>query len=222
MWIVIDGNAGSGKTWLQTRLLRKLWLKGRDIHANYQIKFNKENEGIFRFFSIEETYHLNNCVLGFDEMQDLVGHWITMPIMFRNKIAHHRHNFLEIYCNTQDFNDLHVELRRNVHERYRCESMLRIPRDDSIKPIFQIIRVTHKKRVVKADNDNIKFQKIGRSKLFFLSRLWTREFYNTHADIEFNRFICQIYYEKKQNTKMGKWIVKLYSRDMVSRGKARL
>lgn len=222
MWIVIDGLAGSGKTWFQTRLMRKAWKRGAVVWANYSLDFNETNEDVHRFYLIEETYHLSDAVLGFDEIQDLVGHWMSMPISFRNKIAHHRHNYLDVLCNTQDFNDLHVELRRNVHERYRCESLLRLPRSDSVKPFLQLIRVIHKTRQIKSDNDDIRFQKKGRPRLFLLSRFWTKQYYNTHANIDFNRFLCKLEYEKKPNQKKGLWIAKIYSRDLVSRGKARL
>lgn len=222
MWVVIDGLAGSGKTWFQTKLIREDWRQGSKVHANYKLTFSDKNEDIYRFYTIDETYHLNKGVLAFDEMQDLAGHWQGMPISFRNKIAHHRHQMLDVYSTTQDFNDLHVELRRNVHVRYRCESLLRFPNKDSVLPILQILRVTKKTRQIKQDNDDIRFMKFGRSKLYFISRYWTKKYYNTHANIDFNRFICKVEYEKKPQQKKGKWIVKIYSRDLVSRGKARI
>lgn len=222
MLINIDGLAGSGKTWFQTHLLYQDWKKGNKIWANYKLIFSQNNVDVFRISTVEETYYLNHGIVGFDEIQDFAGHWFTMPIAFRQKIAHHRHNYLDIITNCQDFNDLHVEIRRNTHERYRCENVLRFPRRDNVKPVFQIIKVTFKRRVVKADNDDIRFQKVGRSKYYFISRLWTKVRYETHADIDFNRFLCYVCYENPPKQKRNKWIVKIYSRDLVSRGKARL
>lgn len=222
MLINIDGLAGSGKTWFQTRLLYQDWLADQNVWANYKLIFSKDNKRVGRFSTVAETYYLTHGTLAFDEIQDFAGHWFAMPIAFRQKIAHHRHNYLDIITNCQDFNDLHVEIRRNTHERYRCESILRFPRSDNVKPIFQIIRVTFKKRVVKADNDDIRFQKIGRAKFYFISRWWTRVLYETHADIDFNKFLCKIFYEKKIKEKKGHWIMKIYARDLISRGKARL
>jgi hypothetical protein len=222
MWIVIDGTAGSGKTFLQTKLIYKQWKKGAKVWANYKLHFPKDNEDVHRFYLIDETYHLTDAVLGFDEIQDLVGHWMAMPILFRNKIAHHRHNFLLVICNTQDFNDLHVELRRNVHERYRCQNLLRIPFNDNVKPIFQWIIVVHKVRKISNNNDDIRFVQKGWPKFYFISRYWTRVLYDTHANIDFNRFLCKLEYEKKGTAKKGSWTAKIYSRDLVSRGKARL
>ena len=222
MQTVIDGLTGSGKSWFQTHLLRQDWKSGNTIYANYNINFSEDNEGVHRFYTVDETYRLKKAVLAFDEMQDFAGHWFTMPPSFRQRIAHARHNGLDVYATTQDFNDLHVEVRRNTHDRYRCQSILRFPRKDSVKPLFQVITVTYKRRVVKADTDDIRFAKVGRVKLYFISRLWTHEYYDTHADIDFNRFICKVKYEKKPHQRKGEWRVKIYSRDLVARGKARL
>lgn len=222
MWIVIDGLAGSGKTWLMSKLMYKGWKHGRKVWANFKLTFSKTNKDVHRFYLLEETYQLTEAILGFDELQDLAGHWQGMPISFRNKIAHHRHNFLDVFCTTQDFNDLHVELRRNVHERYRCESIFRFPRSDSVKPILQLIRVVHKTRQIKYDNDEVRFRKLGWAKLYFISRWFSRELYNTHANIDFNKYICKFQYEKKPGQRKGAWVYKMYSRDLVNQGKARL
>jgi len=222
MWVVIEGLAGSGKTWLQTRLMRREWKLGAAVYANYQIKFNENNDDVHRFYSIDETYNLTKAVIGFDEIQDLVGHWLSMPVSFRNKIAHHRHHKLDVYCSTQDFNNIHIQLRRNVHEIYRCQSLLRYPKKDRVKPIFQLIRVIKKTRQVGSDTDAIKFKKDGRPKYYFLSRFWTREFYNTFADIDYNKFVCALKFEKKEKQKTGVWTLKIVDRDMISQGKARI
>ena len=222
MWIVIEGLAGSGKTWLQTYLMRKEWKRGAEIHANYNIKFSEENERVHRFFAIDELYHLTKSVIGFDEIQDVLGHWMSMPISFRAKIAHHRHHYLDVLCNTQDFNDIHVELRRNVHEVYRCQSLFRYPYKDSAKPLFQIIRVIFKTRQAGDDNDRIKFKKQGRARFYFLSRLWTKEYYETFANIEQQQFLCKLSYEKKISNKTGTWKIKTIDRDLINSGKRRV
>lgn len=222
MWVVIEGLAGSGKSWLQTMLLRIEWKRGAEVYANYNLMFSKENEDIHRFHILDEIYHLTKAVVGIDDIQDLAGHWVSMPVSFRNKIAHHRHNHLDFYTNTQDFNNLHVQLRRNVHEIYRCQMVFRWPRKDRVKPLLQITRVIKKIRQVSGDNDAIKFKKVGRAKFYFISRLWTRSYYDTYSNIDFNKFICSIKYEKKLGMKRGIWLGKIYSRDLVDRGKARM
>jgi hypothetical protein len=224
MWTVIEGLTGSGKTWLQTQLIRKEWLNGADAWVNYPVNFSDDNNGVFRWHALEEIFHLNKAIVGIDEAQELVGFWQSMPVSFRSKIAQHRKHFLDFYTTTQDFNNIHIQLRRNVHEIYRCESLARFPRKDRIKPLFQIIKVIRKVRAIKGNNEAIKFITVGWPKYYLISRLWTREYYNTYADIGFERFICKIKYELKpeRKKKQGQWIMKIYSRDLVNQGKARL
>jgi hypothetical protein len=222
MWIVIEGLAGSGKSWLQSRLIREEWRRGATVWANYKLMFSESNDDVHRFNLLDEIFHLTKAVIGIDEVQDLAGHWVSIPVSFRNKIAHHRHHHLDVYSNTQDFNDLHVELRRNVHEIYRCQSLFRFPRKDRVKPLLQIVRVIKKVRQITNDTDRINFKKIGRQKFYFISRLWTREYYDTYADIDFTRFVCKLECEQKKGQKKPEWIMKIYDRDMIANGKARL
>jgi len=221
MWIVIEGEAGSGKTWFQTKLVRREWQNGEKIYSNYDLTFSPKNEDIHRFYSLDETYRLERGILSFDELQDLAGYWQSMPISFRNKIAHHRHHLLTVYSNTQAFRDLHTELRRNVHIRYRCRSVLRFPFNDAKLPIFQWIQINKKTKVAINANDEPKFKAVGRTKNFFLSKYWTRSYYNTHANIDFNRFVCKLIYKRKNNER-GCWILKVIDRDLISQGKKRL
>jgi hypothetical protein len=222
MWVVIDGAAGSGKTWLQTKLVRREWRAGENVFANYDLYFSEKNEDIYRFYSLDETYNLTHGVIAFDELQDLAGYWNAMPISFRNKIAHHRHHKLTIYSNTQDFKDLHTELRRNVHVRYRCSSILRLPISEAKMPIFQWIKVTKRVKVSSSHDNEPRFEKIGRTKSYFLSKYWTKSYYNTHANIDFTKYLCKLIYEKKMPNQAGIWRLKMVDRDMISQGKARL
>ena len=222
MWIVIDGLVGSGKTWLQTRLLRKEWLSGSDIYVNYQIKFSEENIGVNRYHNFDEIYHLTKAVVGVDDAQKMAGHWLSMPIAFRDKIALQRHHLLDFISTTQDFMNMHIQIRRNVHIIYRCQTIFRYPRKDRIRPLIQMIRITKKERSLSDDADSIKFKKVGYSQFHFISRLWTRDYYNTYEDIGAERFLCKIKYEKKRGQKQGSWFGKLYSKSLVNSGKARL
>jgi hypothetical protein len=222
MQIVIEGLTGSGKSWFQSKMLFFEWKKGSRIDANYRLIFSEKNEDVHRFFALDEIYHVSKSTIGLDEAQDFAGHWQSMPISFRNKIAHQRHQNVDIIMNTQDFNDLHVEIRRNTHEVYRCQSLFRFPKKDRVLPVLQIIRVIKKIRQPGNDDDRIRFKKIGKTKYYFISKFWTKKRYDTYANIDFNKFLCKLIFEKKPNQKNGKWTAKIYSRDLVSRGKARL
>ena len=75
---------------------------------------------------------------------------------------------------------------------------------------------------VGADEAEIRFKKIGRAKFIFISKLWTQEFFDTFADVGFERFICRVKLERKKGMKQAKWGIKLISRDLVHRGKRRI
>lgn len=222
MWIVIDGLAGSGKTWLQTRLIRKEWQRGSAVYVNYNVKFSEDNEDITRYNNLDELYHLSVATVGIDDAQKLAGFWLQMPITFRDKIALHRHHNLDIISTTQDFMNMHIQIRRNVHILYRCQTLLRFPMNDRVKPIFQWIRVVKKERKLSDDADSIRFKKVGRAKWHFISRFWTRKYYDTYEDIGAERFLCKIKYEKKLGSLSGRWVGKIYSKSLVNNGKARL
>lgn len=216
MITVITGLTGSGKTWFMTRLMMKDWLTGADIFANFPLFFPNENERINRWHNLDELYHLSNGIVAIDEGQKLFDarRWGSLPVSFGEKIAQHRKHGLDILTTTQDIGHIDLRVRSNIHELFNCQSLLRIPKNDRLKPIFQLIRITKKKRIVNAD-DRIKWEKVNH-KYYFISRLWTKTLYNTYGDIGFQRFLCKIKRDK------NKWKAKIFSRDLVNRGKARL
>jgi hypothetical protein len=227
MITIIEGLTGAGKTYFQTKLLLKEWQQKQKIFANYKLYFSEKNEDIFRWHELNEIYHLTHGVLGMDEIQDLAGHWLAIPASFRQKLSHHRHQELDIYATTQAFQDLHIEFRRNTHEIFRAINVLRFPKRETKKPIIQIVRVIKKKRMITNDQDNIKFGIVrfglfGRGKIFFISKYWTKKTYDTFANIDFDKYICKFICEKKTKTQKREWIFKIYNRDMVSTGRAKL
>lgn len=216
MIIVITGLTGSGKTWFMTRLMLEDWKAGADIFANFPLYFPNDNERVSRWHNLDELYSLNHGVIAIDEGQKLFDarRWGSFPVSFAEKIAQHRKHFLDIYTTTQDIGHIDLRVRSNIHELYNCQSLLRIPKNDRVKPILQLIRITRKKRVISAE-DRLKWEKI-KTKHYFISRFWTKELYNTYGDIGFQKFICRIRREG------GKWRGKIYSRDLINQGKARL
>jgi len=224
MITVIRGLTGSGKTWLQTRLIRKEWKLGAGVHVNYPVKFSDKNENIKRWHNLDELYNISNGIIGIDEGQKLFDshQWFNLPKGFADKIAQHRKHHVDIFTTTQDFANIDVIVRRNVHELYTCQSILRFPKKDRVKPIIQVIRITKQIRQLTSNVERIQWKYVSRGKLYFISRFWTKEFYNTFADVGMTKFICSIKYQKKPNEKTGKWFGKIYSRNLVNRGKARL
>jgi hypothetical protein len=223
MITVITGLTGSGKTWFMTRLIYKEWKAGAVINTNFPIYFSKDNEDINRWHQLDEIYRISNGIIAIDEGQKLFDarRWGSLPISFAEKIAQHRKHFLDIYTTTQDIGHIDVRVRTNIHELYHCQSIFRFPKNERKHPLFQLIIISKKKRSFNVE-DRLVWEKAGRKKIFFISSLWTKTLYNTYADIGMERFLCKIKYEQKLGQKKGKWLVKIYSRDLINQGKARL
>ena len=210
MMIVIDGLTGSGKTYLMSRLLLKARKQGDPIYANLSLNFPNDNEEVYRWHSLSETYNLTGGTIGIDEGQKLFSsrNWLNLPLTFADKIASTRHEHLNIITTTQDFGHIDILIRSNIHERYSCRSVFRFPKREKFKPIFQIIKVVHKIRSFD-DTTGIKWTKSG-SAIKFISKYWTRQLYDTYANINLSHFICLIKRDKK------KWLITLTSRQLSS------
>ena len=211
MITVITGLTGSGKTWFMSRLMLKRWKQGDNIYANLALQFPNENERVTRWFNLSEIYNIKNAVVGIDEGQKLFDArmWPFLPITFAEKIASHRHHFIDIITTTQDFGHIDNKVRDNVHELYNCHSLFRFPKNDRVKPIIQVIRIIRKARSFD-DNTGVRWTKAG-ARLHLISRYWTKDLYNTYANIDLSHFICQIKRDKK------KWLITLQSRQLVNK-----
>jgi zona occludens toxin (predicted ATPase) len=207
MITVITGLTGSGKTWFMSRLALKRRNQGDRIFANLAFNFPKDNEGVTRWHSLSETFNLTDGVICIDEAQKLFdAHaWAFLPMAFAEKIASHRHQGLDILTTTQDFGHIDLRMRSNCHELYHCQSVFRYPKNDRVKPLLQITRITKKQRSF--DDNNIKWT-VVRTRTKYISKLWTKELYNTYANINLSHFLCQIKRDKK------KWLIILQSRQM--------
>lgn len=217
MITLFTGLTGSGKTWLMTKIMYKEWRKGVNTYVNFPISFSPDNEGITRYHNLDEIYNVHNGIIGIDEGQKLFDarRWGSLPISFAEKIAQHRKHLLDIYTTTQDLGHIDIRVRSNIHELYNCQSVFRFPKNERVYPILQMIRVIKKMR--KFNNmERITWEKCGRQHLYLISRFFTKELYNSYADIGMQKFICKLKYHNK------KWIGRIYSRDLVNRGKARL
>ena len=208
MITLITGLTGAGKTFLMSRLMLKRRKEGETIYCNLALEFPNDNEGVVRWHALSELYSLENGVIGIDEGQKLFNArlWRFLPLSFSDKIASHRHQFIDIITTTQDLGNIDVVFRRNIHELYNCASLFRYPKKEKYKPIFQIIRIVKKNRIFD-DTAGIKFVEGGK-KLYFLSKFWTKSLYNTYANINLSHYICQIKREKK------KWLIILHSRQL--------
>jgi len=211
MIILITGLTGSGKTWFMSRLLYKRWKKGETVSANFALTFPNADDRVNRWHNLSEIYNLTKGVIGIDEGQKLFSAraWQFLPVEFSEKIASHRHQFLDVITTTQDLGHIDIIVRNNIHELYNCRSLWRFPKNERVHPLLQIIKIVKKQRSFNDDN-GVRWVKSG-SKLRFISKLWTKELYNTYANIDLSHFICQI---KRENRK---WLIVLQSRQLFNR-----
>lgn len=213
----IIGLTGSGKTWFLSQLLYKRWLAGENIISYNQLYFSDENERINRFWQLSDLYTATNAVIGFPELQKLLnaGAWRSLPPMFMDLICQHRHSQLDIIGDTQELMQIDCQLRRNIHEVYVCQTILRIPKTDKILPWLHWIRIQKKIRKFDAATDRVVFVKEGRAKFYFISRLWTKKLYDTFEKSNLSKYL--IWAERKQQ----KWKVIMANRQLIASGKFR-
>lgn len=210
MITVITGLTGSGKTWFMSRLALKSQKLGENIYSNVSFSFPNNNENVMRWHNLSETFNLTNGTIVIDEGQKLFDarNWMFLPNAFADKIVSHRHQDLNILTTTQDFGQIDVRVRNNVHELYNCQKMFRFPKSDRKKPLLQISRITKKERSFD-DVQGIKWSVVG-TRYVWISKYFTKEIYNTNANIDLSHFLCQIKREKK------KWLIVLQSRNLVA------
>ena len=217
MITLITGLTGSGKTFFGTKLLQEQWKLGATIYSNTPLIFSEDNERVEKWTQLAELYGLHNGIIFIDEAQKLFDarRWQSLPMSFAEKIAQHRKHFLDFITTAQDVGHIDLRFRGLVHEIYACQSLLRLPANEREYPIFQVIRVIKKKRVL-SDNDRLVWEREGKPRYMFLSRFWTKKIYETYADIGLERYLCKTKYHKK------KWVTRIISRELINSGKARL
>jgi hypothetical protein len=223
MITIFTGVAGSGKTLEMANILRKHWKRGEMIYTNFPLWFDEERSLIKRWHNLAETYHLQKGILAIDESQKLLDarKWAELPVSFTEKIAMHRHHHIDIYTTTQDIGHIDVRMRTNAHEIIECRSLFRFPKSQREKPLLQISKITRKSRAWDQESDRIKWTKTG-SHLRFISRIWTKTYFDTYGDVGTPKFLCRIFYQRKNPRGAGTWQARIYSRDLVNHGKARI
>lgn len=220
---LFEGLNGAGKTMALTKLLFEDWKNGSKIYPNYPLTFPNDNERVERWSQLPEIYHITDGVIAIDEAQYLFDarRWQMTPMSFLAKIAQHRKDMLDVYTTTQSYSDIDYRFRKLVHERFICQSLVRFPPNDRVKPIFQWIRVIRKVRVYSGDKDTIVYKQQGRARFMFLSRFWTKKLYETYQKVGLSKFLCQAEYILKSGKKKAEWVVYITDRDLINTGQAR-
>jgi hypothetical protein len=213
----IIGQTGSGKTWLMTRLLYDQYrYYNAKIVSCYPLHF-PEDAQTSRFWQLSDLYSLSGCVIGFDELQKLLNakNWASLPVMFMDLICQHRHSAIDIYGTTQDLAQIDISLRRNIHELFVCQTIVRFPINERVKPFFHWIRVVKKKRRFDVATDRLAWEKVGRAKWYFISRFWTRTLYDTYSKTRLTKYLT---WTKRKDKK---WTTVIANRQLVAAGKVR-
>ena len=217
MIYVIDGETGAGKTELMVSMLYKRWKAGETVAVNFPVFFSPDNERVIRWYQLDEIYSLTGMTIGIDEGQKLFDaqRWYALPAMFKVKIASNRHDHLDILTTTQDFTHIDTKVRANAHFRYSMKKRFRMPWNERVHPIIQWNTIFQKKRHEDPTTNRITWPTISR-KQRFISRYFTKKLYETFGDISLEKYICKLRLHKKQ------WILRIYSRDLVERGRKRI
>lgn len=223
MLTVVQGPAGAGKTFfVVNKILKPEWEKGTNIYPNFPVWFDQERTNIHRWHVLDDTFHLESGIISIDESQKLLDarRWRSLPMAFAEKIAEHRHQKIDFVTTTQDMSDIDVRMRRNVHELFTCRSIFRFPRNQRIKPYLQIIRVNKKIKVANSETQRIRFIKSGHDRIMLISRYWTKTYYDTYGKTRSSEFVCKI--KAKTKGKKIEWKAKVFSNELVNRGRRRL
>lgn len=224
MIIVVEGLTGSGKTMFASMLVEKEWKSGLMIYPNFPLWYDNEATRIKRWHNLDETFHITNGVLFVDESQKVFDarRWQSLPMSFAEKVAMNRHHGLDLITTTQDLMHIDVRVRDNVHVLYHCDVIFRYPKNEKVKPLIQITRITKRTKSYNRETNRVIWKPTPFTKTLYISKYFTKTHYNTYGDVGQEKFLCKIFFQKKPNEKLGMWRSKLYSREVVDRGKARI
>jgi hypothetical protein len=222
MIILIEGLNGSGKTYLMAHMLEWEYKKYKaELYVNFPLKFGSEDR-VIEWSALEELQHLTAKreekyrIIGIDESQKLLDchRWASLNPAFREMLAQHRKFSLDVYTTTQSISHVDKRLRDLVGELYHCESVFRWPADQRQKPVLQWVNVYKMERRQTEDNRSVWRRK--KRQIVLISKFWSKELYNTYGTIGLSHYLLKVCRKK------SKLFGKLYSRNLVNSGKARL
>ena len=198
------------------KFLYPFWKSGGNILSYNQLHFSEDQERVQRFFQLPDLYTAHDVLIGFPELQKLLNAsaWRSLPPIFADLLSQHRHSHLNMVGDTQNLMFIDQNLRRHISELYICQTMLRFPANEAIKPLLHWIRVVHKTRVMDEKSDTIRYKKID-SHFYYISRFWTKDLYDTYEKSNLSEYSL---WAEQIN---GKWSVHMVSRQLIAGGQAR-
>jgi len=198
MMIIVSGATGAGKTYLTTKkFVIKKWFKGENITSNIHLYVDRyrrwgkkpKNSGQYTLFEqIEDTYHLENQVVLFDDAGKVFNskRWAEISLEFADKLQTHRHDHLTFFATTPSIKRIYNEFRQLTHHWFFCEKVFGIGNE-----YFNLFSL-HRYRELNIDDietvdDDKLARPLTRNKYFFI---WygSKRYYDTHAKIKNQKY----------------------------------
>jgi hypothetical protein len=169
-FIILEGEVGTCKTYLSSKIGFKQFKKGRTVRANYDLTFpySKGCGKVIRWDNPLELRRAHDCVIIIDEGQLVADNrnYADLPKAFYDMLPQYRHKRLTIIINTQNLDGVDVKIRRLANSVIYCNTIrfLRIPWDIKKPAFFQI-----------STTNVFPF-------IHLISKLWTRKLYDSFAN----------------------------------------
>ncbi len=197
MFTQITGATGAGKTFLTVKFILKDWYSGENIRSNidlYTKKFKryfrkpKKPGSYLRFEHIEDTYHMEECTILFDDAGKVFNskRWADISLEFADKLQTSRHDLLHFYATAPSIKRIYNEFRQLVHNWIYCEKLFGIGTER-----FNLFSL-HRYRYLDIDDietceDDKLANPVSRYK-YFVIWLGSKRYYDTHAKISNRKY----------------------------------
>lgn len=221
MIYVIDGNPGCGKSLYLNMLVNRRYQQGQAVFLNWNVNYG---DGVVeRWHEFDEVIDVSakddkGAVIGVDEAYKIFDahRWMSLPLAFSEKLAEHRHDSVDLFTATQNFSDLDLRVRNKTGVWFHLRTIFRFPFRQNIPAILQLSVIEERRRVVEKNRE---VWKIFATQRLWISRFFTKKFYNSFENLKLSKYICRLKIDNRGSRKIKKMIIA--SRDLVARGRVR-
>lgn len=124
MMILLDGFAGSGKSYSVSRWIEENLNSGFDCYSNvvideskYKIRKRGKVGTLYYWSKIEELKYIFHGVVFIDESADLFDQWTKLDKDLTKKFRHHRHDKLDIVATALHSSSINKDFRIMVQKQ---------------------------------------------------------------------------------------------------------
>jgi hypothetical protein len=120
------GTVGAGKTLIMNeRCVLPSLLNGEDVFSSYWVNWKHQNYNYFSDFS--DVSNVDNCVVAFDEVGHILDKrsWDKEGDDVRIFFMYHRHNFVDIFANTQHYDLIAKTALMQVDRFFMCDKLFK-------------------------------------------------------------------------------------------------